>query len=138
MPVTSSDGRVKWIERNVQLEELEPGVQIAKPHKFMIRPSPTGVTYRVNGKHKILSKHGHFITTMGRPTLTTSLRVNISDEYEGSATKADAQNGNYWEYNHIFMRGDHVTVRWRRHGGRMAVGLHGLRDGGFWAVTASS
>ena len=117
MAFTSSDGSVKWTAKDIELKESELGVQIAKPHKVSCKPNSTGVTYRVSGTYRILCKHGYIITYMGRPTLKTKVRVKMSDEYEVSATKADVQTDNYWEYNNILMRGDHITVRWRKRGG---------------------
>ena len=114
LALTSSDGKAKWTEREIQLRESEPGVQIAKPHQVSLRP---GVTCHVSGEYQLFSKHGYLITYMGRPTLKMSVRLNTPDDYEYSATRADIQNSNYWEYNSILMKGDHVTVRWRKRGG---------------------
>jgi hypothetical protein len=117
MSLTSSDGEVKWTLRDVVLEENEPGVQEAKPRRVRLQPSSKGVTYHGSGTYKIFTKHGYFITYTGLPTLKTCTRVNIPDDYELSATRADVKNDNYWEWNNIQMLGDHTTIRWRKRGG---------------------
>ncbi len=114
MSLTSNDGKVKWTEKNLALREYEPGVKIAKPHRVQLQPGSRGVVYCGSGIYKIFTKHGYFITYSGLPTLQTSTRVVIPEEYEVSATKADIYNENYWQWDEIQMRGDHTTIRWRK------------------------
>lgn len=117
MSLTSADGKVKWTETNVQLNEYEPGVQQAKPHVVRLLPSTKCAVYRGSGTYRIFTKHGYLITYTGIPTLLTSTRVIIPDGYQVSATKADVHNDNYWEWSGLQMRGDHTTIRWRKNGG---------------------
>lgn len=117
MSLTSNDGKVSWTEKNLALREDEPGVQIAKPHRVRLQPASKGVVYQGSGRYKIFTKHGYFITYSGLPTLQTSTRVAIPEEYEVSATKADVCNENYWQWDELQMRGDHTTIRWRKKGG---------------------
>jgi hypothetical protein len=117
MSLTSADGKVKWTETNVQLNEFEPGVQQAKPHLVRLLPSTKCAVYRGSGTYRIFTKHGYLITYTGIPTLLTSTRVVIPDGYEVSATKADVYNDHYWEWSSLQMRGDHTTIRWRKIGG---------------------
>jgi hypothetical protein len=117
MSFTSSDRKVSWTEKNLRLREDEPGVQKAKPHRVQLKPSSKGVVYKGSGAYRIFSKHGYFITYTGLPTLQTSARIVIPDEYEVSATEADVRNENYWQWDEIQMPGDHTTIRWRKKGG---------------------
>jgi hypothetical protein len=118
MSFTSSDGKVKWTEKCVPLEEMEPGVQKASPHRVTLQPnSRGGIVYRGSGTFRVFTKHAYVITYTGIPTLQTSTRAIVPDGYEVSATKADIQNDNYWEWNNIRMPGYHTTVRWRKRGG---------------------
>jgi hypothetical protein len=75
-----------------------------------------GILYRGSGTFRVFTKHGYVITYTGIPTLQTSARAIVPDGYDVSATKADIQNENYWEWNSIRMPGDHTTIRWRKHG----------------------
>ena len=118
MSFTSSDGKVKWTEKNPALEESEPGVQKISPHKVTLQPHmKSGTTYRGSGSFTIFTKHGYFILYTGLPTLQTSNRAFVPEDYEVSGTKADVENENYWEWNSIRMPGYHTSIRWRKRGG---------------------
>jgi hypothetical protein len=118
MSFTSSDGKVKWTEKNVPLDEIEPGVQKASPHRVSLQPNERGgVVYKGSGTFRVFTKHAYLITYTGIPTLITSTRVILPDGYEASATKADIQNEDYWEWNGIRMPGYHTTIRWRKREG---------------------
>lgn len=117
MAFTSSDGRIKWTEKRLTLEQYEPGVQKAKPHRVKLQPSRKGVSYHGSGTYRIFTKHGYFITYTGLPTLQTCTRVVIPDGYEVSATKADVCNEKYWQWDEIQIRGDHTSIRWRKKDG---------------------
>lgn len=118
MSFISSDGKVKWTEKNPVLDEPEPGIQKLSPHRVTLQPnSRSGTTYRGSGSYTIFTKHGYISLGTGLPTLQTSTRAFVPDDYEVFGTKADIENGNYWEWNSIHMPGYHTTVRWRKRGG---------------------
>lgn len=117
MTFVATDGSEEWTEPDVPLLENEPGMLSAKPRKVDIKPHSNGrISYHASGRYTFLTKHGYLLQYMGLPTLEMSFRVNIPDGYEVSASKANVQSGNYWEYSGIRMVGEHISIRWRKSG----------------------
>jgi hypothetical protein len=116
MVFTSSDGKYKW-HLKPEPEEKEPGVETVTGKKFSIQPECRGITYKGHTKYRILLRYGYCTFYAGRPTLRTMIHAIIPAEYEASATPATVQNGNYWQCDSIQMKGDHVTLRWRKRDG---------------------
>lgn len=117
MSFAASDGSEKWTETNVVLQESEPGVLSAKPHRVDIKPHAKGdIGYHSCGTYKLITKHGYLLQYMGLPTLQVSFRVTVPDGYEVSASEGAVHIGDLWDYRGIRMVGEHITVRWRKSG----------------------
>lgn len=110
MSFTSSDGKYKW-HGKPEPKEKEPGVESVEGKKFTIQPESNGITYKGHSKYRILLRHGYCIFYAGRPTLRTTVHATIPVGYEVSATPATVENVNYWQYDSLQMKGDHVTLR---------------------------
>jgi hypothetical protein len=119
MSFHSSDGKYKWSSSDIEVKETpDQGVNTAKGKKFTIQPSSKNVSYKGIAKYQIKTLHGYVTFNMGRPTLNLTLRaIGIPPGYEVRASPSDIENQNYWEYTGIRMRGEHVTMRWRKIGG---------------------
>jgi hypothetical protein len=116
MTFTSSDGKYKWHDKP-EPKEIYPGVEVARGKKFTIQPESRGITYRGHSKYKILVRYGYCQFTAGRPTLQTTMQATVPEGYEVGATPATVENVNYWQYDSIFMKGEHITLRWRKKNG---------------------
>lgn len=119
MSFVSSDGKVKWNAADLEIGEssIERGVAELHPKKFIIQPQSKKISYKSSGKFALKLVHGYWVLFIGTPTLSLSIRVTAPDDYEVSATSADVETHNYWQYNSIRMRGDHITLRWRKKDG---------------------
>ena len=118
MSFTSSDGSCAWNATPPKSSD-EPGVDLIKGEQFSIKPESKGVTYRASGKYQIKPKHGFHTFNAGIPTLSMSIRViALPDDFEAGASPPTSENVNYWQYDRLQMVGDHVTLRWRKKGGK--------------------
>jgi hypothetical protein len=117
MSFTSTDQKACANELNPPLKEKkdDPGVLSAKLKNVDVKPSSSQVTYHGSGTYRIDVGYPFYSFYMGIPTLRASIRLTVPDGYDVSATPADAENPNYWEYHKIRMVGDHFTIRWKRH-----------------------
>jgi hypothetical protein len=115
MSFSSSDGKIAWNVNNPPVKQEEPGVDLVKGKRFSIEPEHKGIIYRASVKYRIRVFPGYSQFYTGVPTLRIRLRViGVPPEYETSATKATVTNKDDWQYESIMMRGDHITLRWRK------------------------
>ncbi len=70
----------------------------------------------LSAKYKLLLASGYHTFNMSMPTLRTTIKATAPDNYELAASRADVENINYWQYDSILMRGDHVILRWHKRG----------------------
>lgn len=96
-----------------QTSESEPGVLLCTGKKLKIRPRVDGFKYLISSKYRItVPEEASDIINFFGPAVGITVIADCSPELEFSAPAATVSTANRWEYQGIFLPGQHVHVRW--------------------------
>jgi hypothetical protein len=114
----SKDGSiyVKQNDADLQLHETLPDEPMVWSWHGEETPIAKGHELYQNIKFTVKRARSDFyILFFGRPTISPTLRVTHSDSlFVAASTDKDTQrNGTEYVYNRVFLRGDHIQIRWR-------------------------
>lgn len=111
--------RYRWAGADVQPKEKpdDPGVMLVLGKKVKIPPvhEAIGRTYNFAVRYTVEypSQYSESIN-FSHPTINVILEADCPDTYQFTASGADIQAHNRWEYKRLFLPGESVTFRWRR------------------------
>lgn len=91
----------------------ETGVVEALGPKTSIKPRRKGYKYRFCTKHSVTLPPEYFTTfNFGTPTVNLSLKLESPRELDAHATPASRHSEGRYEYDRLFMPGEHITIKW--------------------------
>jgi hypothetical protein len=92
----------------------EPGVLEVLGPEVKIRPSKEGARYIFSAKYSVVLPGEFYLWIFfGHPTIGAIVLVDAPELLLVSASPASIQSGRKWEYDNLFMPGEHLTIRWR-------------------------
>lgn len=93
----------------------EPGVIVARGKKVKIPPvkNNQGHPYRFTARYEIVHPEKYSdVVSFSKPTMGVVLEIECPENFRVSASPADVETRNRWEYKRLFLPGDHIRFRW--------------------------
>jgi hypothetical protein len=110
----STDSRSKYRVEGSKAK-VKDGVLEIFGKKIKIRPNSSagGIKYRCSARYQIVLPDQYSdMFSFAAPTVNLTLHARFPDELDFIAPPADVQTTGQWEFNRLFMPGEHVRVRW--------------------------
>jgi hypothetical protein len=94
----------------------EPGVMVVHGKRVKIPPaSERRHKYRFTAKYEVVYPENYSdVVVFTLPTIGVVLEVECPNNLRFTASPADMETPNRWEYKRLFLSGDHVRFRWER------------------------
>ncbi len=110
--MTSADKKYQ-VDCTVKVNEDDPDAMQASAEEVSIKPHKKEHTYTFGGEYsQIMPKDFFFVLYFGDPTIGVSLELTHTPDLRINATIPNLRNGDMFEYEGLFMPGDHLYVRW--------------------------
>jgi hypothetical protein len=100
----------------VKEKKDEHGVMVAQGKRVRIPPvRNTKYKYRFSAKYEVTYPENYSdLVSFKWPTIGVSLEFECPETFRITASPADLEGNNRWEYKRLFLQNDHVRFRWGR------------------------
>lgn len=94
----------------------EPGVMVAQGKRVRIPPVRNAkYKYRFTAKYEVKFPENYSdIVSFNWPTIGVSLDFECPETFRITASPADVEGNNHWEYKRLFLQNDHIRFRWKK------------------------
>ena len=100
---------------SIEINREDPETVSANAEKVSIKPQTKGHKYKFGGEYsQIMPRDFYFVLYFGIPTIGVSFDLTHSADLRVTASNPTLRNGDMFEYEGLFMPGDHLYVRWER------------------------
>lgn len=107
-----TDGRGKY-QRTGSLSQKSDEPEVLERAATVTVRAGTNEKFKfVNRFTVTLPEHFYYVCNFGYPTMGACLEVE-SPDFVVTASPADVQQANRWQYNRLFMPEEHIQIRWR-------------------------
>lgn len=97
-------------------KEGEPGLMRAAAKKIKVLPhnGKSGIKYKFTAKWEVVQPENYSdIISFIYPTMKAIVEVDSPRDFKFTLSPtADVKNKNHWEYNRLFLPGQHIRYRW--------------------------
>ena len=112
-----SGSGVSYSKTNLKLtpKQGDPEVLEAEAGTTDIEPSSKNISYRFTNKFSLIYPQEFFYAVhVGTPTIGMRIEVVPPKGFKVTASHTPTCTDNIWQYDKLFMPGEHVDVRWER------------------------
>jgi hypothetical protein len=97
------------------LHATEERVLETKIKPSVIKPNKSGQKYKVFAKYNVrMPGEFFYVFNFGGPTIDVSIHLESPNNLEFQASPGTSQVGGHYQYERLFMPGEHITIKWWR------------------------
>jgi hypothetical protein len=108
---------VSYSKNDIALKPKSDDTEVleAEAGPIDIEPSAKGISYRFSGKFSLVYPEEFFYAVhVGTPTIGMRIEITPPKGFRVTASQTPTSTEDVWEYERLFMPGEHIDFRWER------------------------